>query len=129
MSIYNRLINLKKLVDDCEEAIKEGKLATSTGSIELAIKFLSMVKNIASSLQPLLTETRDILARYNQDDKLIRYTSVYYRTLVLVSIPYIVMILGDLKQLLDRQGYERNASEVQHLISDFEDLLNTLRQR
>lgn len=127
MSLYNTLASLKKLVNSCEEAISEGKLAVSTGNIDLALKFVNSARIIATQALPVLTEAKNLVEKHNKEDALVKYISVYYRTLILVSVPYIVLILKDLVNLLNRHGHGDKVCEARSVIEKFEATLNTLK--
>lgn len=127
MSLYSMLGSLKKLVDGCEEAIKEGKLAVSTRNMDLIVKFIGSVKAIATQAPLVLTEAKSFIEKCDKEDKLAKYISAYYRTLVLVSVPYLIMILRELADLLDGCGHENRVNEVRSIIASFESTLDTLK--
>lgn len=127
MSLYNALTLLKKLVGNCEEAINEGKLAISTGDVDLALKFVSSARMIAVQALPILAEVKSLLEKHDEEDKLVKYISVYYRTLILVSVPYIILILKDLAEFLDKHGHGDKVNEARNVIEKFEATLNTLK--
>ncbi|MEM0000896.1 MAG: hypothetical protein QXH02_05355 [Desulfurococcaceae archaeon] len=127
MSLYNALTSLRRLVGSCEEAISEGKLALSTGDADLASKFVSSARVIAVQAPSILTEAKNLIEKHDKEDKLVKYISVYYRTLVLVSVPYIILILKDLADLLSKRGHVDKVNEVQNIIEKFEVALDTLK--
>lgn len=125
--MYDVLAEIKRLVEDYESAISSGKTALSTGSIELALQFVDSAKNVATRTQRVLEATKDALSKYNQDDKLYKYVSAYYRMALLVSIPYTIMILRHVSVMLDRNGYTDKAKEARDLADSFENTINTLK--
>lgn len=129
MDVYSAMVSIKRLVDDCEEVIKEGKLAVTTGSVEQALKFIDLTRNISSYALNALLDARSILEmdRGNSQDKLIKYVSVYYRTALLVSLPYILTILKEVVQILSSQIHTEKASEASNLLHLFEEILGTLK--
>lgn len=127
MSLYNTLALLKKLVSSCEEAISEGKLAISTGDVDLAAKFVSSARIIAVQALPILTEAKSLIEKHDKEDTLMKYISVYYRTLILVSVPYIILILKDLAGFLDKRGHGDKVNEALSVIEKFETALSTLK--
>ena len=130
MNPYSTLSSLKKLVDAYEDAIKEGKLATLTQNPDLVMKFVSTVKNIAAQTSPVLEEAKCFIEKEVQGDDLTsKYISAYYRMLVMVSVPYIVMILRDLMRICTKHGQEDRVNEIKSIVESFEATLGTLKQR
>ena len=129
MDPYNALSQLKKLVDDCDEAINEGKLAIATKDVDLVAKFLASAKSIYERLYPFVEEIKNIIENYGDEDRLLKYVSVYYRVLTLVSVPYVVLILKNLEGFLGKQGHIDKIEEVKRIITGFEQVLSTLKQR
>lgn len=129
MDLYDTLSLLKMLVDNCEEIIREGKLAIATKDTSLAMKFVSSVRSMIPQIRSVLAETRNIVEKHNAEDTLLKYISVYYRTLTLISIPYMILILKELRGLLDEHGRNDRINELQDIIMSLESAVSTLKQR
>ncbi|MEM4481900.1 MAG: hypothetical protein QXK88_05685 [Desulfurococcaceae archaeon] len=127
MDLQSTLISIKRLVDDCEETIKEGKLAISTRSLERASKFIDLTRSMTSYALQALLDAKSIIDLNKEDDKLVKYISVYYRTALLVSLPYISTILKELIDVLDSQMHADKAREASHLLQILEEIRSTLR--
>ena len=127
IDIYDLFYSIKKLVEDCEEAIKEGKLALSTSNLDSAARFLTLTNRIASSSKTTLLAAKNIITESREETRLVKYVSVYYRALVLMSIPYLQLILRDMSKLLNEHGQGDKAVEASRLLEFFNETLNTLR--
>lgn len=129
MDLYGTLSLLKRLVDNCEEVIGEGKLAIATKDVDLATRFINSVRSMVPQIRFVLAETRNIVEKHDTEDTLHRYISVYYRVLTLISIPYVILILKELRSLFDKHEHNDKVNELQDMIASLELAVNTLKQR
>ncbi|MEM1618239.1 MAG: hypothetical protein QXE77_01620 [Desulfurococcaceae archaeon] len=129
MSIYDVLHAIKKFVDECENLIRDGKLAVSLEDVNVALRFVEQAKSISIQIKPILEDTKQSLDAYKNEDALFKYISAYYRTAVLVSVPYVVMILKNVAGVLEKNGYLEKAKEARNVAENIEVIVNTLRSR
>ncbi|MEM0218603.1 MAG: hypothetical protein QW123_00955 [Desulfurococcaceae archaeon] len=129
MSIYDALHAIKKFVDECENLIRDGKLAVSLEDVNVALRFVEQAKSISIQIKPILEDTKQSLDAYKNEDALFKYISAYYRTAVLVSVPYVVMILKNVAGVLEKNGYLEKAKEARNVAENIEVIVNTLRSR
>lgn len=129
MSIYDALHAIKKFVDECENLIRDGKLAVSLEDVNVALRFVEQAKSISVQIKPILEDTKQSLDAYKNEDVLFKYISAYYRTAVLVSVPYVVMILKNVAGVLEKNGYLEKAKEARNVAENIEVIVNTLRSR
>lgn len=127
MDIYDKLSLVRQLVDHCEKTLDNGKLVVLTRDLELASRFIDDTVKIYLELVKVLPDINEYLQRREPGDKIMTYLNVYYRTLIYVDIPYIVMVLRDIQRILHQHGYIDKASEVENLIDKFNTVLSTLR--
>lgn len=127
MDIYDKLSLVRQLVDHCEKTLDNGKLVVLTRDLELASRFIDDTVKIYLELVKVLPDINEYLQRREPGDKIMTYLNVYYRTLIYVDIPYIVMVLRDIQRILHQHGYIDKASEVENLIGKFNTVLSTLR--
>ncbi|MCC6040721.1 MAG: hypothetical protein LM557_00900 [Desulfurococcaceae archaeon] len=127
MSLHETLQNLKDLVDSFEDLIEKGKIATSTRNIELLSDFISSVEGAIPQATSALERSRDVLQQAQHCDVLLKYISVYYRMLVLVSIPYTISILESASQILKTRYLEGDASKALALAEKLKNIVDTLK--
>jgi len=127
MSLHETLQSLKDLVDCFEDLIEKGKLATSSRSTDLISDFINSVEETVSQATSTLEKSREALRGVKQEDMVFKYASVYYRTLVLVSIPYIINILESASTILKNRDHEGEAAKATTLAEKLKNLVDTLK--
>lgn len=129
MNIHEALQAVKGIVEECEDVIKNGRLAVSTRNIEIARFVVKRSKELSSRLRDTLEEVKSALDKYGKEDNLAKYTGTYFRMVVLVSMPYVSMILRDIAAILEREGYENEAEEAEVTAETIETLVSTLKSQ
>jgi hypothetical protein len=127
MSLHETLHSLKDLVDSFEDLIEKGKIATSTRSIELLSDFISSVEGAIPQAVSALERSKEALREAQQSDVLLKYISVYYRMLVLVSIPYMINMLESASVILKSRDLEGDATKALALAKKLKNLVDTLK--
>jgi len=129
MSLYDVFQNLRDLVEQFEGLIEKGKTAVSTRSVDLINEFINSAEESFQQVTSILSRSRDILQEPRQSDALLKYTSVYYRMLVLVSIPYVIDILESASSILRNRNLEGNANRALVLAEKFKSFVDTLKRQ
>jgi hypothetical protein len=127
MSLHETLHSLKDLVDSFEDLIEKGKIATSTRSVELLSDFISSVEGAIPQAVSALERSKEALREAQQSDVLLKYISVYYRMLVLVSIPYMINMLESASVILKSRDLEGDATKALALAKKLKNLVDTLK--
>lgn len=127
MSIHDALKDVKSIIDECEEVVRNGKLAISTRNVELALMVVEKTSNMSTRLKSVLLEIKRILNDYRQNDSLAKYVSTYYRMIVWVSLPYIAMILRNIVTILEKGGYPNKAEEAERIAESLESIIKLLK--
>lgn len=128
MDLHDLLSTIRQLVNDCENAIDEGKLAVSTGNIDDIFRYIEVTSEIFERAFFVLKEAKKAI-EIHKEDSLTKYINTYYRMLILISLPYMITILKDMIQILYKQGRNDKAVEVNKLIENFENTLGTLKSK
>ncbi|MEM3993618.1 MAG: hypothetical protein QXW93_05360 [Desulfurococcaceae archaeon] len=126
MDLHDILSAIRQLVNDCENAIDEGKLAVSTGNIDDIFRYIEVTSEIFNRASFVLKEAKKVVETHGEDS-LTKYINTYYRMLTLISLPYMITILKDMMQILYKQGRNDKAVEINKLIENFENTLDTLK--
>ncbi|MCC6011158.1 MAG: hypothetical protein LM556_02010 [Desulfurococcaceae archaeon] len=127
MSLHETLHSLKDLVDSFEDLIEKGKIATSTRSVELLSDFINSVEGAIPQAVSALERSKEALREAQQSDVLLKYISVYYRMLVLVSIPYMINMLESASVILKSRDLEGDATKALALAKKLKNLVDTLK--
>ncbi len=125
---YSMLALLRDLVDEYDKTISRAKVLAGRVS-RLNTKSLHIFLN---NIAVLLDKTNKALQGYeavinnnNMDDTSRKYLQTYYSYLHLVSIPYTRDLLVDIRDKLIRDNRIEDASKVEKIIVETENLLNT----
>lgn len=127
MNIYEVFTHIRDLVNDLEVLITEGKKAIVTRDVSEFLLFMNNLKVVFENASSILIEAKNITMLGDKEDKLIKYISTYYRMITLISLPYIISMLRESRDLLEKQGYMDEVKEVNALIDHAESLLGTLK--
>jgi hypothetical protein len=127
MSLYDAFQELKELVERFEGLIEKGKVATSTRNVDLINDFIDSAEEIYQHANSVLEGSRNILMGSQREDSLFKYADVYYRMLVLVSIPYTVKILESASSILRGKNFEEHANRALLLAEKLRVLVDTLK--
>ncbi|MEM4718210.1 MAG: hypothetical protein QXE81_05575 [Desulfurococcaceae archaeon] len=127
MNKYEVFTHIRDLVNDLDVLITEGKRAILTKDLNGFLLFVNGLKRVFENASWILVEAREVTLLGNKEDKLVKYISTYYRMITLISLPYIVSMLRESRDLLEKQGYINEVRDVDILIDRAEDILGTLR--
>ncbi len=124
LEIYDYISRLRDLVNQYESLIDELKYYKN-----LAGREPERIDSIREHIESAVSNTVNILENYNSvkdlniDDTSKKYLSTYYNYLLLVSIPYTLDLLNDIKrELIKRRVFEK-ALIIDYYIS----LLNKIK--
>jgi hypothetical protein len=116
--IYNYISKLRDLVNQYESLIDELKYYKN-----LAGKEPERIDSIREHIESAVSNTINILENYDSvknldvDDTSRKYLSTYYNYLLLVSIPYTLDLLNDIKKELVKRRIFEKALVIDHYIS------------
>jgi hypothetical protein len=118
IEVYDYISKLRDLVNQYESLIDELKYYKN-----LAGKEPERIDSIREHIESAVTNTMNILENYdsvkdlNVDDTSKKYLSTYYNYLLLVSIPYTLDLLNDIKRELVKRRVFEKALLIDHYIS------------
>ncbi|MEM1864018.1 MAG: hypothetical protein QXN10_03830, partial [Desulfurococcaceae archaeon] len=100
-------------------------LSREFGIIDQFISFLRETVINTYKLLPLVKSK--ILEQQGSTDKLYKYISTYYRMITLIDIPYLISILKQIADKLEKENERRDYEQLVRIIDDIEKFMDTLR--
>ncbi len=117
---------IRDLVNDYEALIDRLKLAKGKATSGDT----ALLKSIMPYLNKLAVKTEKVFQEYNtyknmnKNELAIKYLITYYSYLQLVSIPYTIDILNDIKEILAKNNNEELVIEIDILMDKYKKLAN-----
>jgi uncharacterized protein Yka (UPF0111/DUF47 family) len=129
-SLHSVLASLRDLVDTYEKTIGELKIYVQTSRVEDASLLVDDIKRLTERTESTIVELKDTIVNLEgQEDRLARFITTYYRTLIYISVPYLIELCQDLVQIMEKMGHSIEALELRGLINRYERFLSTLKSK
>jgi len=125
--IYEYLSNLRDLVNEYEEVIDFLKTTKN-----LVSKDQTTISNMFKRLEDIKNKTRKLIEIYkntnleNVDTNTLKYIKTYNLYLEMVSIPYIIDLLTDVQNIVQRKGDEHIVEIINKTINEFKELRDNI---
>ncbi|MEM1628382.1 MAG: hypothetical protein QXP02_01765 [Desulfurococcaceae archaeon] len=128
MDLQSLLPELKNLVDSYEELLDKGKIILLSREFSIIDQFISFLRETVINTYKLLPLVKSkILEQQGSTDKLYKYISTYYRMITLIDIPYLISILKQIADKLEKENERRDYEQLVRIIDDIEKFMDTLR--
>ncbi len=132
--VYEYLANLRDLINEYEEVIEFLKTTKNLVSKDETTLF-----NMFERIEKIKNKTKTLINTYkntnleNIDANTLKYIKTYNLYLEMVSIPYIIDLLTDALNILQKRGNEHAVEIISKTINEFKELktsiINTSTQR
>jgi len=132
--VYEYLANLRDLINEYEEVIEFLKTTKNLVSKDETTLF-----NMFKRIEKIKNKTKTLINTYkntnleNIDANTLKYIKTYNLYLEMVSIPYIIDLLTDALNILQKRGNEHAVEIISKTINEFKELktsiINTSTQR
>ncbi len=132
--VYEYLANLRDLINEYEEVIEILKTTKNLVSKDETTLF-----NMFKRIEKIKNKTKTLINTYkitnleNIDANTLKYIKTYNLYLEMVSIPYIIDLLTDALNILQKRGNEHAVEIISKTINEFKELktsiINTSTQR
>jgi len=132
--VYEYLANLRDLINEYEEVIEFLKTTKNLVSKDETTLF-----NMFKRIEKIKNKSKTLINTYkntnleNIDANTLKYIKTYNLYLEMVSIPYIIDLLTDALNILQKRGNEHAVEIISKTINEFKELktsiINTSTQR
>lgn len=125
MDFNTYLSRMRDLVNDYETLIERLKLVKG----KAVSGDTALLKSMITCLNKLIARTEKILQEYDtyrnmeENGLAAKYLATYYSYLQLVSIPYTIDILSDIRKILSTYSDEKLVAEIDALIGKYRNLI------
>ncbi|MCD6300521.1 MAG: hypothetical protein J7L82_00435 [Staphylothermus sp.] len=125
--IYEYLSSLRDLVNEYEEVIEFLKTTKN-----LVSKDQTTITNMFKRLEKIKNKTRKLIEIHkntnleNIDTNTLKYIRTYNLYLEMVSIPYIIDLLTDAQNIVQRKGDEYAVEIINKTINEFRELRESI---
>ncbi len=126
VNVYDLLSNMRDLVDEYDKYIDNAKVVlgrVSRGSSEGLSVFLKNTGLLLGRTLKLIDTYKSIINNAEIDELSVKYLKTYYSYLLLVSIPYIRDLLGEIKEKLEAGNKHEVARRVRIVMDKAEGIL------
>ncbi|MEM3926351.1 MAG: hypothetical protein QXU13_02055 [Desulfurococcaceae archaeon] len=128
MDLQSLLPELKNLIDSYEELLNKGKIILLSREFSIIGQFIPFLRETVINTYKLLPLVKSkILEQQGSTDKLYKYISTYYRMITLIDIPYLVSILKQIADKLEKENERGDYEQLVRIIDDIEKFMDTLK--
>ncbi|MEM4020647.1 MAG: hypothetical protein QXS23_04330 [Desulfurococcaceae archaeon] len=128
MDLQSLLPELKNLIDSYEELLNKGKIILLSREFSIIGQFIPFLRKTVTNTYKLLPLVKSkILEQQGSTDKLYKYISTYYRMITLIDIPYLVSILKQIADKLEKENERGDYEQLVRIIDDIEKFMDTLK--
>ncbi len=125
--VYEYLANLRDLINEYEEVIELLKTTKNLVSKDETTLF-----NMFKRIEKIKNKTKTLMNMYrntnleNIDANTLKYIKTYNLYLEMVSIPYIIDLLTDALNILQKRGNEHAVEIISKTINEFKELKTSI---